>query len=191
LWPTQSSSQRIPAGIERPGREADNSPPPSAAVKIAWNYSYAPSHAFSSRSLIKRRDNRYMRQLPVHAPKTGTCANNRYMHQLPVHAPKTGTCAKNRYMRQKPVHAPKTGTCAKNRYMRQKPVHAPTIGTCAKTGTCANYRYMRQQSVHAPKTGTCAKNRYMRQYLYENKFNLLNTCFVSPVSLNTFSRKQT
>jgi hypothetical protein len=57
LWSTDTSS--IFPGIERPGREANNSPPSSAAVKIAWSYSYAPLRAFKSRSLIKHSDNRH------------------------------------------------------------------------------------------------------------------------------------
>jgi hypothetical protein len=35
-------------GVKRPGREADHSPPSSAEVKNAWNYTSTPPNAFKS-----------------------------------------------------------------------------------------------------------------------------------------------
>jgi hypothetical protein len=32
--------------VKRPGRETDHSPPPSADVKNAWNYTSSPQYAF-------------------------------------------------------------------------------------------------------------------------------------------------
>jgi len=41
LGPTQPPIQWVP-GVKRPGREADYSPPSSAAVKNAWSCNYTP-----------------------------------------------------------------------------------------------------------------------------------------------------
>jgi hypothetical protein len=46
LWgPIQPPIQRIP-GEKRPGREADQSPPSSAMVKNAWDYTSTPQYLF-------------------------------------------------------------------------------------------------------------------------------------------------
>jgi hypothetical protein len=46
LGPTQPPVQWVPGalslGVKRPGREADHSPPSSAEVKNAWNYTATP-----------------------------------------------------------------------------------------------------------------------------------------------------
>jgi hypothetical protein len=58
LRPTQPPIQRVPGalfpGIKRPGREADHSPPSSADVKNAWNYTSTPPYAFMVWCLIKQ-----------------------------------------------------------------------------------------------------------------------------------------
>jgi len=50
LGPTQPPIQKLPGalslGAKRPGREADHSPPYSAEVKTAWNYTSIPQYAF-------------------------------------------------------------------------------------------------------------------------------------------------
>jgi hypothetical protein len=43
--PNQSLIKWAP-GINRPGREADHSPPSSTEIKIAWNYTSTPPYAF-------------------------------------------------------------------------------------------------------------------------------------------------
>jgi hypothetical protein len=46
LGPTQRPIQSVPGalslGVKRPGRQADHSPPSSAKVKNAWNYTSTP-----------------------------------------------------------------------------------------------------------------------------------------------------
>jgi hypothetical protein len=46
LGPTQPPIQRVPVslclGVKLPGREVDNSLPPSAEIKKAWSYTYTP-----------------------------------------------------------------------------------------------------------------------------------------------------
>jgi hypothetical protein len=45
-------------GVKRPGREADHSPPSSAEVKNAWNYtSTLTDYVFMAWCLVKHRDN--------------------------------------------------------------------------------------------------------------------------------------
>jgi hypothetical protein len=51
FWdPTLPPLEWVPAtlspGVKRPGREADNSPPTSAVVKITWFYTSTPPYAF-------------------------------------------------------------------------------------------------------------------------------------------------
>jgi hypothetical protein len=47
LGPTQPPIKWVPGalslGVKRPGREADHSPPSSAEVKNAWNYTSTPN----------------------------------------------------------------------------------------------------------------------------------------------------
>jgi hypothetical protein len=55
--PTQPSTQWVPeyliTGLKRPRREADHTPPSSAGVKDALNYTSIPPHIFMSWCLIK------------------------------------------------------------------------------------------------------------------------------------------
>jgi hypothetical protein len=44
-------------GVQRPGREADHSPPSSAEVKNAWSYTSTLQYAFMAWCLVKHRDN--------------------------------------------------------------------------------------------------------------------------------------
>jgi hypothetical protein len=44
-------------GVKRPAREADHSPPCSAEVKNAWNYTSIPQYFFMAWCLVKYRDN--------------------------------------------------------------------------------------------------------------------------------------
>jgi hypothetical protein len=50
LGPTQSPIQWVPGvlspGVERPGREADHSPPTSAEIKKMWIYTSTPPYVF-------------------------------------------------------------------------------------------------------------------------------------------------
>jgi hypothetical protein len=50
LAPTQPPIQwvrgALSLGVKRPGREADHSPPSSAEVRNAWNYTFTPQYAF-------------------------------------------------------------------------------------------------------------------------------------------------
>jgi hypothetical protein len=63
LRPTQPPIQSVPGalslGVKRQGREADHSPPSSAEVKIAWNYTSTPPVRLHDvvPSEEKRRDN--------------------------------------------------------------------------------------------------------------------------------------
>jgi hypothetical protein len=61
LEPTQPPIQWIPRalslGVERPGREADHSPPSSADVKNAWSYTFILQYVFMAWCLVKHRDN--------------------------------------------------------------------------------------------------------------------------------------
>jgi hypothetical protein len=60
LGPSQPHIQRVPGtlplGVERLGREADHSPPSSAEVKNAWNYTSTPQYIFMAWCLVKHRD---------------------------------------------------------------------------------------------------------------------------------------
>jgi hypothetical protein len=51
LQPTQRPIKTVPVafppGIKRPGREANHSPPSSAEVKNAWNYTSTPKYVFT------------------------------------------------------------------------------------------------------------------------------------------------
>jgi hypothetical protein len=57
LGPTQPPVPWVPGtlslGVERPGREADHSPPSSAEVKNAWNYNSTPQYTFMAWCLVK------------------------------------------------------------------------------------------------------------------------------------------
>jgi hypothetical protein len=44
-------------GVQRPGSEADHSPPSSAEVKNAWSYTSTPKYFFIVRYLVKHRNN--------------------------------------------------------------------------------------------------------------------------------------
>jgi hypothetical protein len=61
LGPTQPPIQwvtgAVSLGVKRPGREADHSPPSSAEIKNAWNYTSTPQYAFMVWCLVKHRDN--------------------------------------------------------------------------------------------------------------------------------------
>jgi hypothetical protein len=50
MGPTQPPIQWVPEalslGVKRLGREADHSPPSSAEVKNAWNYTSTPQYVF-------------------------------------------------------------------------------------------------------------------------------------------------
>jgi hypothetical protein len=56
LGPTLPPIQWVPGdlspGVNRPGREADHSPPTSAEVKNKWIYTSTPPYAFMSWCLI-------------------------------------------------------------------------------------------------------------------------------------------
>jgi hypothetical protein len=60
LGSTQPSIQWGPEtftlGVERPGREADHSPPYSAEVKNTWSCTSTPQYVFMSLQLFKHRD---------------------------------------------------------------------------------------------------------------------------------------
>jgi hypothetical protein len=47
-------------GVKRPGREADHSPPYSAEVKNAWNYTSTPQYAFMAWCLVKAQEQLYL-----------------------------------------------------------------------------------------------------------------------------------
>jgi hypothetical protein len=57
LGPTQPPLQQVAGALSpggnRPGREADHSPPCSAEVKNAWIYTYTPQYVFAARCLVK------------------------------------------------------------------------------------------------------------------------------------------
>jgi hypothetical protein len=58
LGPTQPPIQWVPRlspGVKRQGREADNSPPPSAKVKNAWRYASTPPIRLHSWYLLSTR----------------------------------------------------------------------------------------------------------------------------------------
>jgi hypothetical protein len=59
LGPTQPPIQWVPGdlsfGKNRPGREADNSPPSGAEVKYAWSYTFTPQYVMAW-CLVKYRD---------------------------------------------------------------------------------------------------------------------------------------
>jgi hypothetical protein len=59
LGPTQPRIQWVPGalslGVKRPGREADHSPPSSAEVKNAWNYTSTPPVRLHD-VVVKHRD---------------------------------------------------------------------------------------------------------------------------------------
>jgi hypothetical protein len=60
LGPTQPPIQWIPGvfpGVKQLGREADHSPPTSAGVKNAWNYTFTSQYTFMAWCLVKHRDN--------------------------------------------------------------------------------------------------------------------------------------
>jgi hypothetical protein len=61
LVPTHPPIQWIPwvisLGIKRPELESDHSPPFSAEVKNAWNYTFIPSYVFMGCCLVNHRDN--------------------------------------------------------------------------------------------------------------------------------------
>jgi hypothetical protein len=61
LGPTQPPIQWVPAtlspGAKRPGREADHSPPSSAEVKNAWNYTSTPHTPSRCSAQLKHRSN--------------------------------------------------------------------------------------------------------------------------------------
>jgi hypothetical protein len=61
LGPTQPTIQWVPGaislGVKRPGREADNSPPSSAEVKMRGAIPPLPKYAFMAWCLVKHRDN--------------------------------------------------------------------------------------------------------------------------------------
>jgi len=55
--PIQWVTEALSLGIKRPGSEADQSPPSSVGVKIAWSYTSTPPYAFMAWCLVKHRDN--------------------------------------------------------------------------------------------------------------------------------------
>jgi hypothetical protein len=61
LGTTQSPIQWVPGvlslGVKRPGHEIDHSPPSSAEVKNARNYTSTPQYVFMAWCLVKHRDN--------------------------------------------------------------------------------------------------------------------------------------
>jgi hypothetical protein len=66
LGPTQPLGSRITfPTVNRPVREADHSPPPTAEVKNAWNYTSAPQYAFMAWCSVKA-------QGQLHLHKTNT-----------------------------------------------------------------------------------------------------------------------
>jgi hypothetical protein len=60
LVSTQPPIQWVPGaisvGVQRPGREADHSPPSNAEVKNAWSYTSTPQYVFMAWCLAKHRD---------------------------------------------------------------------------------------------------------------------------------------
>jgi hypothetical protein len=44
-------------GVKRPGRQADQSPPPSADIKNEWSCTFTPSYVFLAWDLVKHRTN--------------------------------------------------------------------------------------------------------------------------------------
>jgi hypothetical protein len=61
LGPTQPPIQwvagTLTAGIRRPEREADNSPPSNVEVKNTWNYTSTPQYVFMAWCLAKEKNN--------------------------------------------------------------------------------------------------------------------------------------
>jgi hypothetical protein len=61
LRPTQPPIQWVQGdhslGVKRPRREADHSPPSSARIKNAWNYTSTAQYFFMAWCLVKYRDN--------------------------------------------------------------------------------------------------------------------------------------
>jgi hypothetical protein len=57
LGPSQRVQEATSEGINRPGREANHSPPSSAEVKNARNYTSTPPYVFMAWCSIKHRDN--------------------------------------------------------------------------------------------------------------------------------------
>jgi hypothetical protein len=61
LGPTKPPIQWVTGtfslGVNRPGREADHSPPSSAEVKDAWSYTSTPQYVFMAWCLVKHRNN--------------------------------------------------------------------------------------------------------------------------------------
>jgi len=56
-WHNQRVSETLSLGVQRPGYEADHSPPSSVEVKNAWTYTSIPQYVFMARCLVKHRDN--------------------------------------------------------------------------------------------------------------------------------------
>jgi hypothetical protein len=46
--------------VKRPGREADHSPPSSAEVQNAWNYTSTPQYAFMAWCSVKAQGQLYL-----------------------------------------------------------------------------------------------------------------------------------
>jgi hypothetical protein len=61
LRPNEPPIQRVPGAfflvVQRPGREADHSPPPDAEVKNSWTYITSSLYVFMACYLVKHRDN--------------------------------------------------------------------------------------------------------------------------------------
>jgi hypothetical protein len=47
----------FPPGVKRPGREVDNSPKSSAAIKNSWSYTSTPQYVFMAWCLVKHKGN--------------------------------------------------------------------------------------------------------------------------------------
>jgi hypothetical protein len=56
-FPMSTEEGAVSLGVERPGREADHSPPTSAEVKNSWGYTSIPPLVFMAGRLVKHRDN--------------------------------------------------------------------------------------------------------------------------------------
>jgi hypothetical protein len=66
-------------GLKRPSREADHSPPSSAEMKNAWNYTSTPQYALKASCSVKKkhRDNFTFYVATMYVP------SNNYMEQGP------------------------------------------------------------------------------------------------------------
>jgi hypothetical protein len=57
LWGPPSLLSKVYQGVQRPGREADHSPPSSVEVRNAWSDTSTSQYVFMECCLVKHRDN--------------------------------------------------------------------------------------------------------------------------------------